>query len=136
MNSISQLRQNAATTVAAVKERFENVRSLDQNPLFDTDDRVGHVSASADNWTSVASFEPSGAPLSFQWKSSDPNKQAEGELDASVIEDIQSIEHKDGTTTFTQQHYGPSAYGIGEYSNGTIAILDSKTAELIDAKGW
>ena len=120
--SIDRAYKTAASTQQQVQKTFENVRALDNNPLLDRDDRVGHVSLAVDTWTASASFESDGKAIEFLWKSSVPNPYASSDLDPSNITRTQRIEREGDLTRYSTKSSGDGLYGA--YSS--FALVDNQ----------
>lgn len=152
MPSISQMKIAAVTNHEAVMRKFESVRALDNNPMFDQDPEAGSVVMRVDGYvpteaiakdlryggseptvlTASARFKEDGTPLEMEWKTTRNNERANKEMDAPVVRHTAEITTEGGNTVFSSGYYGPTMYGEFEASNSQSTILNSSNGTLVD----
>lgn len=152
MPSLSQMKVSARTNHEAVMRKFESVRALDNNPMFDQDPEEGSVALRVDGYTPTeaiaqdlhyggpapslltasAKFKEDGTPLEMEWKTTRENERANKEMDAPVVEHTASISTEGENTVFSSSYYGPTMYGEFEHGNSQSTILNSNSGTLVD----
>ena len=133
---LSDMQANSQKLVASVMRRYQDVKALDGNGLFDKNDQPGVVDVKVDEWTSQASFDAQGNPLSFKWESYVPLERNR-EDEAYEIRHTYAIENKDGQQIVSYNYSGPDGHGGGFHTTETErAILDASTKSLIDYESY
>lgn len=150
MPTLSQMQTKAHTNYQAVREKFDSIKALDNNPLLDQDPNVGSVVLQIDEYrspealaqnhdwekpallTASAKFDQDGVPQEMEWKTVRKNEYANKEMDAPVIEHTASIKIEGDNTLYSTGYYGPTAYGEFSRTEASTSVFETARHTLVD----